>query len=309
MENKSKNWVVLGLLGLGAYVFWKSRSTASKEKTADLGSPDKKPDVSNKPKTGVYKIVRDFCGQLLIEKENKVVSTTESKCFVAVSEMKQCGVFGDSEEYRCKEWTLQHYVEATTIGGVWGNKLYTTNSGRMPDVNNIQHLYEVPLQNVEYALPFCNDNPLSTEKIAGGTPCSKGYPFFEQVVEPKPAEPIPLWTPPTQVEKVLVPLQSPTDPLKPVASQEYISKYDPDRIYEKQRLGIDVGYTGLRQPQVTISTTGTGYSGARKIDGVFWGYPIEGARSTYTITANDGLGTVLYENKYIIKSGLLTPID
>lgn len=39
------------------------------------------------------------------------------------------------------------------------------------------------------------------------------------------------------------------------------------------------------------------------------GYPIEGAVVTQLIVANDGIGTVLYKNEYIMKSGVLTPMN
>jgi hypothetical protein len=114
---------------------------------------------------------------------------------------------------------------------------------------------------------------------------------------------------PLPTAQVSVPVQSPSDPLIPVASQEYISKYDPDNVLPRIRLGIDVGYTGVRQPQVTYTQVGSAYSNVKMVDGVLMGTPIEGAKLTYTIVANDGLGTVLYRNEYIMKNGVLTPVS
>jgi len=108
-------------------------------------------------------------------------------------------------------------------------------------------------------------------------------------------------------EVVRVPVVSPNDPLKAVVSAEVISKYDPDRVMERTRLGEEVGYTGVRQPQVTSSTTGTAYSEIRTIEGVYYGFPIEGAKISQRISGNDG--TLLYENNYVMtSSGVLMPV-
>ena len=111
---------------------------------------------------------------------------------------------------------------------------------------------------------------------------------------------------PPKIVPLPVPVQSPNDPLKAVASAEVISKYDPDRVLERTRLGEDVGYTGVRQPQTISSTTGTAYSEMTKKDGILYGLPIEGAKVTQTITGNDG--TLLYQNNYIMTSGVLMPV-
>jgi hypothetical protein len=107
-------------------------------------------------------------------------------------------------------------------------------------------------------------------------------------------------------EVVRVPVVSPNDPLKAVVSAEVISKYDPDRVLERRRLGEDVGYTGVRQPQTISSTTGTAYSETRLIDGISYGFPIEGAKISQRISGNDG--TLLYENNYVMTSGVLMPV-
>lgn len=142
----------------------------------------------------------------------------------------------------------------------------------------------------------------------------KGY-YIDYILKPSPtkiAEAVQktldeqLGLIPPKVVPLPVPVQSPNDPLKAVASAEVISKYDPDRVLERTRLGEDVGYTGVRQPQTISSTTGTAYSEMTKKDGILYGLPIEGAKVTQTITGNDG--TLLYQNNYIMTSGVLMPV-
>jgi hypothetical protein len=108
------------------------------------------------------------------------------------------------------------------------------------------------------------------------------------------------------VPKVPVPIQSPNDPLKAVASPETISMWDPDRVTERTRLGEEVGYTGVRQPRVIISSIGTAYSDTTKIDGVPYGVPIEGAKITQTVSGQDG--TLLYKNEYVMQNGNLVAV-
>ena len=108
------------------------------------------------------------------------------------------------------------------------------------------------------------------------------------------------------VPKVPVPIQSPNDPLKAVASPETISMWDPDRVTERTRLGEEIGYTGVRQPRVIISSIGTAYSDTTKIDGVPYGVPIEGAKITQTVSGQDG--TLLYKNEYVMQNGNLVAV-
>jgi hypothetical protein len=284
MENKSKNWIVLGLLGLGAYIFWKSKSKPS-------AAPDFKDKELEKLVNDIKKIpdVKVESGVPVVEGGASWIDTRptyDMVCFPknwkdALS-MPECkGYFHVANAQKIENGLIK-IPQVTSL-----TKDEFESMGNL-DLLMVQGQIMPKGYYVDYILK--PDPKLIAEEV------QRQLDIQEQLKIPPP-------------EPILMPVQGGSDPLKPVASQEYISKYDPDNVLARRRMGIDVGYTGVRQPQVTVSTSGNPYSGTRMVDGVMMGYPIEGAIVTDTIVANDGIGTVLYQNKYIMKSGVLTPID
>jgi len=311
MEQKSKNWMLLGLLGLAGFIVWKSSKAKAvpefkdKEKSLDeqLGlapAPAPQDPDFGKPLT-----------------EETLRSALVDPLTLGKTACTTCKFYRPDGNYYTKEALdnspatisyLERYSKVSPhvdVRPVWNMNL------------NLSHLvkYFPTLESLSEQ-EFLNLTD-SANILIDGKIVPKGH-YVEYVLKPDPITlspsieeqlkiAAPLFDKPSTA--VLSVIQSPSDPLKPVASEEYISKFDPDKVYERRRLGIDVGTTGVRQPQVTVSTTGTGYSDSRMVDGIMMGYPIEGAVVTQLIVANDGIGTVLYKNEYIMKSGVLTPMN
>lgn len=335
MENKSKNWIVLGLLGLGAYIFWKSRAKASTPSATPSTPTTSTPTTSTSTTTNT-----PSGGGFVDDTDTPFIDKELERLIEDMKRMPEVKIEGGmpNVDYvdRRPNWDMacfpKNWKDALSMPECKG--YYHVANAHLIDKGTVK----IPsIKSMTKAQFESMDN--HSLLMVDGQIMPKGY-YVDFIIKPSPqsiaeevqrkldeyhaSQGVGLYVAQEDswgikkgdlvfgklpTPQVLVPVQSPTDPLKPMASQEYISKYDPDNVLARTRLGIDVGYTGVRQPQVTYTQTGSTYSNVKLVDGVYMGTPIEGSRLTYTITANDGLGTLLYKNEYIMRSGILTPID
>lgn len=268
MEQKSKNWILFALLGLAGFIVWKS----SKAKSSD-GFKDKE----------LGKLVDD------LKKMPDFEKAMSEQSWIDKRPTYEDAVFEDVESF------LATNQNAHLIRRGWARDIYALD-------RDVKELTKEEFEKAQIIL-------------VDGKVMRKDY-YIDYILKPQPTEiakvvqqkidEIQKVEQPLE-PKVLVPVASPIDPLYPVASSEVISKYDPDRVMERSRLGQEIGYTGVRQPQVIVSTIGTAYSESIKKDGIVYGFPIEGATISQTISGNDG--TLLYKNDYVMRSGVLVPIN
>lgn len=276
MEQKSKNWLLLGLLGLAGLIVWKS----SKAKSSD-GFKDKElgklvDDLKKMPD-----LEKAMSEQSWIDKRPTYDMTCFPKKWEDALSMPECA-------------DMLHVKNAHLIKKGWGAPLIMVSK-------DVKDLTKDEFEKAGYIMVDGQIMPKAhyIDYILKPQPTEIAKAVQQKLDEIQKVEP--------SEPKVLVPVASPIDPLYPVASSEVISRYDPDRVMEISRLGQEIGYTGVRQPQVIASTIGTAYSETIKKDGIVYGFPIEGATISQTISGNDG--TLLYKNDYVMRSGVLIPIN
>jgi len=279
MEQKSKNWMLLGLLGLAGFIVWKS----SKGKSSD-GFKDKElgklvDDLKKMPD-----LEKAMSEQSWIDKRPTYDMTCFPKKWEDALSMPECA-------------DMLHVKNTHLIKKGWGAPLIMVSK-------DVKDLTKDEFEKAGYIMVDGQIMPKAhyIEYILKPQPTEIAKAVQEKLDERKIEKELKMPLPQTKI-----PVQSPSDPLFPVAPAEVISKYDPDRVMERSRLGEEIGYTGVRQPKVIVSSVGTAYSDLTKIDGIAYGFPIEGAEVTQTISGNDG--RLLYKNDYIMKSGVLTPMN
>lgn len=308
MEQKSKNWLLLGLLGLAGFIVWKS----SKAKTAPLPTPNVKDDgFSDDPDYG-KPLTKETLKSALVDP----LTLGKTACTT-------CKFYRPDGNYYTKEALenspvtvayLERYskvsphvdvrpnfdMECSDLIGARSNpncqSAYHVRNAHLVDKGTLKYPTLESLS-VEEFLNMSDQQQI----LIDGKLVPKGHyveytlkgdpitlaPSIEQQL--KIAEPF--FEKPKNWVVVKQPFYDNQDPLNRMQPLDVILKYDPDGVEEKMRTyGRDCCTTGYRGAQVYYTVVGnSGYSETKVENGVKYGVPIVGATASYIVTAKDNL--------------------